>query len=85
MYSPILGSVNKRSGVKCKHQLSLTEKIELLMKLVGGVSVHSVCETYGIGSSTDIIYIAYTESGNKASAIWKFLKSGSPKVLWLLD
>ena len=51
-----MAPVNNRNasrGVKCKHQsLSITEKVELLKKLNSGVSVRSVCELYGVGSST---------------------------------
>ena len=48
-----MNTKNIYRGVKRKQKsLSITEKVELLKKLNGGMSVRRVCELYGVGSWT---------------------------------
>ena len=47
-----MAPVNKGSNKRKHRSLAISEKVELLEKLDKGVSVRSVCEFYGIGSST---------------------------------
>ena len=75
-----MAPVNYRNtcrSVKHKHKsLSITEKVELLKKLNSGVSVSSVCELQGVGSST-----VYDSNKQKEKLLKFFANSESKKQI----
>ena len=72
-----MAPVNKGSNKRKHRSLAISEKVELLEKLDKGVSVRSVCEFYGIGSST-----VYDIKKQKEKLLDFFVNSESKKQMF---